>query len=113
MATMKEPAHKLIGFSALSKLSPERLPLSPRPQHGPALSTAPHFNNFRFFFSYENKLEFGFWVLRYVVTFVAFLTGMKAPGILSATEISGEGDTEVLAYFCPSLYRHGRKTAGI
>ncbi len=48
-----------------------------------------------FFFSVENKLEFGFWVLRYVFTFVAFLTGMKAPGILSATEISGEEDTEV------------------
>jgi hypothetical protein len=40
-------------------------------------------------------LEFVFWVLRYVFTFVAFLTGMKAPGILSARDISGETDEEV------------------
>ena len=46
-------------------------------------------------FSAENKLEFVFWVLRYVFTFVAFLTGMKAPGILSARDISGETDEEV------------------
>jgi hypothetical protein len=45
--------------------------------------------------SLENKLEFGFWVSRYVFTFVTFLTGMKAPGILSARDISGESDEEV------------------
>lgn len=46
--------------------------------------------------SAENKLEFGFWVLRYVFTFVVFLTGMKAPGILTPADFSRETDREAL-----------------
>ena len=33
------------------------------------------------FFRVENKVEFTFWCLRYIFTFIMFILGIKAPGI--------------------------------
>lgn len=51
---------------------------------------------FFFFARMENKVEFGFWVLRYLFTFVMFILGIKAPGISTVRDYySRYSDAEV------------------
>ena len=48
----------------------------------------------------ENKVEFGFWCLRYAFTFVIFILGIKAPGISTVRDYySRYSDTEVIFSF--------------
>ena len=48
------------------------------------------------FFRMENKVGFGFWVLRYLFTFVMFILGIKAPGISTVRDYySRYSDAEV------------------
>ena len=49
------------------------------------------------FYSLHDKVEFGFFVVRYVLTFAVFCLGIKAPGISQTRDylLGGDQDQEV------------------